>query len=114
MQSVRRPNAMTTFYHDSKVCPICKTEKALDYYSQRKDGRYEVRCKDCIRAADRERNALRRTRKTPILPKSNKPEHKTCNTCWKEKPYSKFAKDPGQKDGYRGRCRQCYADQASS
>lgn len=36
-----------------------------------------------------------------------KPRTKTCNTCHKEKPWSRFRKNFRYSDGREGRCKDC-------
>jgi len=92
-----------------RYCNVCEQEKPFKAFHFR-NGKPIASCIECERARDRERNHLRRTRKTPILPEATKPGHKVCNTCVKEKPYNDFMHDTAQKDGYAGRCKQCKRD----
>jgi hypothetical protein len=112
--SSRKPLAEIFTREGYKVCPICKQELLFENFTLRKDrpgGRPNGACKECERARDRERNALRRPRRSPLIPQATKEGHKVCNTCLDERPYAAFHRDSAQMDGHRGRCKQCYKDQ---
>jgi hypothetical protein len=111
----------------TKKCCKCKEYRALDEYSQRKDGRYEARCKECIREADRlrhntdEHNAKRRDKHAKKLAFSDKrllnspalPPlpilFKVCRKCDPpvEKSIDEFGISKDRKDGHNPYCKEC-------
>lgn len=110
-QENKRPNPRRkVLFHPTKeghrVCHVCEQEKPFEAFHQRR-GKPIATCIECVRAQDRERNAMRRTRKYPVVPQSTKPDHKVCNTCFAEKPCADFRQDQQKGDGYIGRCKQC-------
>ncbi len=102
----RKPIALIFTRDGYKICPVCEQELLLEVFPLRK-GKHIGACKECTRAKDRERNLLRRNRKTPILPKATKPGYKVCNTCLTEKKYEEFRQDGQKSDGYIGCCKEC-------
>lgn len=120
---------MEPLYPIAKICASCKLEKPLSEYSQRKDGRFEARCKECIRAADRLRHntdihrAKRRDHNKPkietrraqkLLDKQNTPPppsvtHKLCPACDPPiiKPVGEFGKSKRNRDGCTSYCKAC-------
>lgn len=102
----RKPIAEVYTRGGYKMCPICEQELLYEAFPFR-NGRPTGACKECARAKDRERNTLRRARKSPPNPKAIQEGHKVCNTCLKERPYTQFSPDSAQKDGYTGRCKKC-------
>lgn len=127
------PTGSTTFPSQisarSKKCSKCKEHKSIDEYSQRKNGRYEARCRECICKADRIRhntdknNIKRRENHAKKLALSdnrllNSPApppstvlFKVCPRCDPpiKKPIEEFGLSKDRKDGHTPYCRDCTA-----
>jgi HNH endonuclease len=99
---------------ERKICPTCDLEKELSaQYTLRGDGRYEVRCKDCIRKADRERNHKKNPprRKIKFVEEPLNLEQiiarKECSLCGKNKNLSEFAQSKTSSDKRSNDCKEC-------
>lgn len=93
----------------SRTCPLCNIERPISEYQIRKE-KPVGRCKQCAaesRKPIKFRCNIRTKQRNYHMVKEG---HKLCNTCFVEKPHTDFAKDSAQRDGYRGRCKDCYHD----
>ena len=85
-----------------KLCTFCKDYKPLDDFSNHKN-RYDGKntaCRKCMK----EYRQKRKPKRIGIL---LKPDHKICNKCKIELPFSNFWKSKMGKFGLRTTCKEC-------
>lgn len=86
-----------------KTCRTCNKIKPISEFckeTKQPDG-YNNQCKVCYR----EWQKNNRDKKKPIP--TLKPEHKICNKCKQELPFSSFTKEPAGRFGLHSWCKQC-------
>ena len=88
--------------NNMKVCTFCKKEKPLDDFSNHKN-RYDGKntaCRGCMKE-------YREKRKPKSSENLLEFEHKVCNGCKLELPFSFFWKSKLGKFGLRSKCKEC-------
>lgn len=88
---------------ETKICRICKAEKAIGDFAthgcSRGKGKYrETACRECLRPIRREQS--RAIREARVAAEAHAASVRTCNVCRKEKPRDSF---PVDRDKCKGR-----------
>jgi hypothetical protein len=100
---------------DPRTCKECEAvKKAADFYRKKstRDG-YDIVCKVCRRAQQKEADKARRADAKASQPPPA-PAEKRCTLCGLVQPISEFHKRIGSPDGHRSQCKRCRNEEESS